>query len=91
MKTGEPGLHARAVFPSEVAFRAQQPHRGRREVLCGKRRSLALLSQPCSCGPLGPQGPCSFDQICRTTPGEMPYGSAADGRCGVVWGKAFAQ
>ena len=53
MKTGEPGLHALAVFPSEVAFRAQQPHRGRREALCRTRRSLALLSQPCSCGPLG--------------------------------------
>jgi hypothetical protein len=34
MKTGEPGLHARAVFPSEAAFRAQQPHRARREALC---------------------------------------------------------
>ena len=32
MKTGEPGLRGRAVFPSEAAFRAlQKSHRGRRE------------------------------------------------------------
>jgi hypothetical protein len=32
MKTGEPGLRARAVFRSEAAFRAlQKSHRGRRD------------------------------------------------------------
>ena len=45
MKTGEPGLRARAVFPSEAAFRTlQQSHRGRREAPCRTRRSLASLS-----------------------------------------------
>jgi len=62
MKIGEPELCARAMFPPEAAFRAQQAHRERREAPCRTRRSLASLSQPCSCGPLGPQGPCSFDR-----------------------------
>ena len=46
MKIGEPGLGARAVFPSEAAFRAlQQPHRGRREVRAACER-WALLRLP---------------------------------------------
>ncbi len=40
MKTGEPGLHARAVFPSEGAFRAlQQLHRGRARRLATRSRA----------------------------------------------------
>ena len=43
MMTGEPGLHARAAFPSAATFRAlQHPHRR----LAATRRSLAPLSQP---------------------------------------------
>ncbi len=47
MKTGEPGLRARAVFPSEAAIRAlQQPHRGRR-ALAPSAHGLSWLTPVC--------------------------------------------
>ena len=52
MKTGEPGLRARAVFPSEATFRAlPQPQRR----LAATRRSLASLSQPYLAVPSAPK------------------------------------
>ena len=45
MKTGEPGLRARAVFPSEAAIRAlQQPHRGRRALAVPSAPGLSWLT-----------------------------------------------
>jgi probable HAF family extracellular repeat protein len=45
MKTGEPGLRARAVFPSEAAIRAlQQPHRGRRALAVPSAHGLSWLT-----------------------------------------------
>ena len=45
MKSGEPGLRARAVFPSETAIRAlQQPHRGRRALAAPFLVSLLLCA-----------------------------------------------
>ena len=45
MRIGEPGLGARAVFPSEAAFRAlQQPHRGRRALAVPSAPGLSWLT-----------------------------------------------
>ena len=59
MKTGEPGLGARAVFPSEATFRALQQTQRRLGYtpIPGAAIATVLLR-----GPLGPQGPCSFDR-----------------------------
>ena len=61
MMTGEPGLRARAAFPSEATFRALQPHRGpqapcRYTPIPGVAIPTVLLRSP------RPQGPCSFDR-----------------------------